>query len=262
MSILREFGFGIRRTMETRISKEVRDIIDYIKTKNGKPFDPEEMLLQASANVGLSILLRKRDTYDKGLSKFCRLATEAIDGVDMMVELVPWIRFFPPFSSRLKRTVALNVELMELLEQLVQRIKAGETDECFVTRYLEKEGPNYDHEQLMFTLRDLALGAIDTTAQTLRWTFLLLANNQPVQKRLQKNIDEVVPRDRLPEFEDKSQLKYLDATILEVMRLRTVGPLSVPRRTLSDCELSGFLISAGSTVSLLDFKFLFKRSHR
>ena len=256
LSILREFGFGIRQTMDTRISLEVREIIDYVNTKNGEPFDPEEMSLQASANVGLSILFNKRDPYDKGLSKFCKLAVQTIDSGEMVVELFPWLRFIPPFSSRLKRPMALSAELMELLEQLVKGIRAGETDECFVSRYLEKEGPNYDHEQLMFTLRDLALGATDTTANTLLWTFLFLANNQSVQQRLQKNIDEVVPRDKLPLFEDKSKLTYLDATILEVLRLRTLVPLAVPHRTLNDSELSGFFISAGTTVSFTISVFL------
>ena len=248
--------------METRISKEVKEIIDYINTKDGEPFDPEEMLLQASANVGLSILFNKRDTYDKEVSRFCKLVIQVVDGGEIVVELAPWLRFFPPFSSRLKRILEYNAELMDHLEQLVKGSKAGGTDECFVSRYLEKEGPNYDNEQLIYILRDLFFGATDTTAQTLLWTFVFLANNQCVQQRLQKNIDESVPRDRLPVFEDKSQLTYLDATILEVLRVRTLIPMAVPHRTLSDCELSGFFIPAGTIVSLLDFRFFFNRNQR
>jgi len=255
LSILREFGFGIRQTMDTKISIEVGEIIDYVNTKSGEPFDPEEMSLQASANIGLSLLFSKRDPYANGMSKLCRLVIEIIDSAEQVVELFPWLRFIPPFSSRLKGFMALNDELMEYLEQLVKDIKAGETDDCFVSRYLEKEGPNYDHEQLIFTLKDLAFGSIDTTAQTLRWTFVFLANNQSVQQRLQMSIDEVVPRDKLPLFEDKSKLTYLDAIILEVLRLRTLVPLAVPHRTLEDSELSGFFISAGTTVSVLDFCF-------
>jgi cytochrome P450 len=248
LSILREFGFGIRQTMETRISTEVREIIDYINTKNGQPFDPEEMCLQASSNVGLSMLFSQRDPYDKGLSKFCRFAIKAGEVGDLVLELFPWLRFFPPFSNRLKKMIEFVAEMNEHLEQLVKSIKAGETDECFVSRYIEKEGPNYDHENLIFTLRDLALGATDTTANTLQWTFLFLANNQSIQKSLQRNIDEAVPRNRLPAFEDKSKLPYLDATILEVMRLRTLIPLALPHRTMSDSEISGFFIAAGTTV--------------
>src|SRR6218665_340584 len=255
LSILREFGFGIRRTMETRISKEVKEIIDYINTKDGEPFDPEEMSFQATANVSLSILFSKRDPYDKELSKLCRLAIQTLDAAVTMVELAPWLRFFPPFSGRLRTSMALNTELMEHFEQLVKCTKASEADECFVSRYLEKEGPNYDHEPLLYTLRDLALGSTDSMASTLLWTFLFLANNQPVQQRLQKNIDEPVPRDRLPVFEDKSKLTYLDATILEVMRLRTVGPLALPHRTQSDSKLSGLFIPAGTIVSLIHVVF-------
>src|SRR6218665_1206105 len=177
LSILREFGFGIRQTMDTKISIEVGEIIDYVNTKHGEPFDPEEMSLQASANIGLGLLFSKRDPYANGMSKLCRLVN---DSAEQVVELFPWLRFIPPFSSRLKGFIALNDELVEYLEQLVKDIKAGETDDCLVSRYLEKEGPNYDHEQLIFTLKDLASASIDTTAQTLRWTFVFLANNQSV----------------------------------------------------------------------------------
>ena len=47
-----------------------------------------------------------------------------------------------------------------------------------------------------------------------------------VWKRAQAEIDAVVGTDRLPEFDDRPSLPYVDAIIREVLRWRPVFPLS------------------------------------
>ena len=45
-----------------------------------------------------------------------------------------------------------------------------------------------------------------------------------VMQRAQKEIDMVVGRDRLPDFDDVDSLPYVDAIIREVLRWRPVAP--------------------------------------
>ena len=70
----------------------------------------------------------------------------------------------------------------------------------------------------------------------LLWCTLLIANNPIIQERLQQELDSVVPRDRLPSVNDK--LPYHEATILEVMRLKTTIPLSLSHTTIRDTEVA------------------------
>lgn len=46
-----------------------------------------------------------------------------------------------------------------------------------------------------------------------------------VLKRGQEEIDNVVGRERLPNYEDQSNLPYVDAIVKEVLRWRPVTPL-------------------------------------
>ena len=86
-------------------------------------------------------------------------------------------------------------------------------------------------------------------ATQLCWAVILLGNHPEVLARLQTELDAVLPRDRLPSMDDKAKLPYMEATILEIMRIRTVVPLGVPHLTLCDTELSGYKIPAETMVS-------------
>lgn len=248
LSILREFGFGIKHIMEQRISTEVTDVIAIIKEKQGKQFDPADLVLQASSNVILSILYARKEPYENGLCKLIRTSLEATESVNMLVEFAPWLRFFPYFRAKIQESVRMINEMMSLYEEEVKYIEEGNSGPCFVSKYLEKEGPDCDRKQLLCTVRDLTLGGTDTTATTLLWTLSFLANHQDVQAKLHKEIDEAVPRSRLPSLQDKQNLPYLEATIFEVLRMKTLIPLALPHLTLKDTEISGYFVPEGTMV--------------
>jgi len=54
---------------------------------------------------------------------------------------------------------------------------------------------------------------------------LAMVKNSHVWKRAQAEIDTVVGIDRLPEFEHRNSLPYVDAIMRETFRWKPVGPL-------------------------------------
>lgn len=54
-----------------------------------------------------------------------------------------------------------------------------------------------------------------------------LMHNPDIQKEAQERVDEVVGRDRLPEFEDLDRLPYVRAIVMEAMRWQPVLPLGM-----------------------------------
>ena len=45
-------------------------------------------------------------------------------------------------------------------------------------------------------------------------------------------------------------LPYVEATILELLRYKTLAPMALPHRTMKDTELDGYFIHAGATVCM------------
>ena len=68
------------------------------------------------------------------------------------------------------------------------------------------------------------------------------------QKKAQAELDAVVGPDRLPTFEDRESLPYLNALLREVLRWHPVTPMGVPRRAVADDEFNGYHIPAGTMI--------------
>lgn len=61
---------------------------------------------------------------------------------------------------------------------------------------------------------------------------LALVLHPEVMHHAQAQLDAVVGRDRLPTFNDRVQLPYIDAIVKEVIRWRPSGPIGLPRRAI------------------------------
>jgi cytochrome P450 len=69
-----------------------------------------------------------------------------------------------------------------------------------------------------------------------------------VQTKLQAQIDTVVGPDRLPTFEDRDSLPYVEAVMKELFRWMPVMPAGVPHRASEDYVYKGYVIPKGALV--------------
>jgi cytochrome P450 len=90
----------------------------------------------------------------------------------------------------------------------------------------------------------------DTTANTLAWTFYLLAQRPAIAKRLHDELDAVLG-DRTPTADDLAALPFARQVIEESMRLYPAVPGLSTRRALAEDEVCGTKIPRGATVSIL-----------
>jgi cytochrome P450 len=95
---------------------------------------------------------------------------------------------------------------------------------------------------------DVMAGGIDTTSTTLEWLFYILCNYPETQRKIQEELDKVVGPNRLPKYEDKDNLPYINAVILELMRWKHFAPFGLPHMTLEDTEVGGYSIPPGTQV--------------
>lgn len=69
-----------------------------------------------------------------------------------------------------------------------------------------------------------------------------------VQRKAQEEIDRVVGTDRLPGFEDREKLRYIDAIVKEVLRWHPVAPMGLPHVTSGEDVYEGYRIPKGALL--------------
>ncbi|KAK0480062.1 cytochrome P450 [Armillaria novae-zelandiae] len=91
-------------------------------------------------------------------------------------------------------------------------------------------------------------GGADTTVSTVLSTMLAFLLYPEVQAKAQAELDAVVGHTRLPNFDDRAQLPYINAVVLEALRWNPVVPAGVPHRSVKEDVYRGYYIPAGATI--------------
>ncbi|TFY66043.1 hypothetical protein EVG20_g5042 [Dentipellis fragilis] len=89
----------------------------------------------------------------------------------------------------------------------------------------------------------------DTTSSAMTTAVLCLLRHPEIQHRAQQEIDQVVGHHRLPTYEDRSSLPYVEAIYREALRWHPVLPLSVARAALEDDIYDGYFIPKGTILT-------------
>lgn len=252
------FGFG-RSEMSEMIKNELLNIVENLKSKDG-PRRMKSMVTPAVVNVLWCLATGTPFLDGKKLQRFSDLLetrSQAFDMAGGWLNAFPWIRYIAPEFSGYNLLVTLNNELKDFLLETIREHKkkyrqGSEADliDMFLHEMDEHSEPNsaYTEEQLVIILVDLFIAGCTTTGITVDFLFLHMAVHQDVQRKLQKEIDSVIPRDRIPDLEDRAKLPYVEAVMSETQRLWPVFPILGPRRVLRDTDLDKYTIAKESTI--------------
>ena len=99
---------------------------------------------------------------------------------------------------------------------------------CFVT--IQGKGTSYSKLNLLASVTDTFAAGYETTSTTLKWCILYMMAYPKVQSRVQEELDHVVGRDRLPTLDDRTDLPYTSAVLMEVslMFLISISDIMAP----------------------------------
>ncbi|KIV90822.1 hypothetical protein PV10_05430 [Exophiala mesophila] len=119
-------------------------------------------------------------------------------------------------------------------------------------RYIKNAESGTPNEATIADLKGAA-GAIsiaggNTTWSTIMVCILNLVLHQELQKKARAEIDAVVGLDRLPSFDDRDKLPYIERLIQETTRWCPLSPVGVPHATVEDDVYKGMFIPKGSVV--------------
>ncbi|THU90807.1 cytochrome P450 [Dendrothele bispora CBS 962.96] len=92
------------------------------------------------------------------------------------------------------------------------------------------------------------LASSDTTSSQIGTFILAMALYPDVQRKAQRELDQVIGTNRLPSFEDRPSLPYIEAVYHEVMRWIPVIPFGLPHNTTEPDVYDGYYIPKGTSL--------------
>ncbi|KAF9066785.1 cytochrome P450 [Rhodocollybia butyracea] len=110
-------------------------------------------------------------------------------------------------------------------DRAVNNLKTGAGISLMAELALENEGKPAEIEIIKGMGTTSFIGASDTTMSAISTVLLILTLHPDVQAKGQAEIDGVVGRDRLPTFEDRKSLPYVQSIYREIMRLHPAVPV-------------------------------------
>ena len=224
----------------------------------GQTVSPPELTAQSNSNLMFrAIFGREADSSDE----FRRLRDTLLDYINWLfatatatnlADYIPWLRFLP--NNGVKEAVRQSEVASSVINSLIDaaRSRPGldlSAPSCLVEVMLAQEESGEITDIMTRRLcMDLLIAGTDTSAQTVNWFLLLMANRPEIQAKVHAELDQVIGPDALPTVDDRTRLPYTFACLAESMRYRTIGPLGVPHKASQDTEIGGYRIPAGAQV--------------
>ncbi|BBN02736.1 protein MpCYP823A2 [Marchantia polymorpha subsp. ruderalis] len=251
---------------------ELRRLLRTVQSfhEKGEPMEVRDHFHSLTMNVMCLMMFGKRYygadlPVTQELQNFQRLIRDTFDNAGRL-NLSDLVWFLRPFDLqginktlgdiRIRSEKLYGMIIQEHRERRVKAEAAGSfaTDDKDAMDFVDvlitptDERSHISDKAITGLLHDMVLAGTDTSATTLEWALLECVRNPDMQKKLHEELDRVIGRDRPVEESDIQNLPYLNAFIKEVFRMRTTGPITLPRLNEKPSTLGGYYIPANSTV--------------
>ncbi|KAF7374525.1 O-methylsterigmatocystin oxidoreductase [Mycena sanguinolenta] len=169
------------------------------------------------------------------------------------VNTFPILRYLPSWmpGADFQRFAAECCQLIKEMREVPfnfvkQNMRDGTDSTSVVARLLDDNF--YDEDAIQDVAVTAYAAGADTTVSSLASFFLAMALYPEIQKKAQTEIDTAIGTDRLPKFEDRPSLPFVEALYRELMRWKPVAPLGTAHASTADDVYNGYFIPKGTTV--------------
>ncbi|CAG7717797.1 unnamed protein product [Allacma fusca] len=230
---LRDFGFG-KSTMRDLAVQEVNDYVSWLKSQESQSISLNRKFTLATINSLWMIMTGKR------FSQNDPQITDFLDSTNRVFQDVlksPIILFFPKLAQAFPKLFGWNkvqelvVKNLAFIEKPVnehrKEYSPENTPRDFIDSYLSEVNKTTDpnssfykasgDHSLVVVLSDLFGAGSETTSSTLAWAIMYLTKCPETQKKLHQELDQVVGKSRQPTLDDRKDLPYTEAFILETL---------------------------------------------
>lgn len=262
-SIIREFGSYENTGMLDIYREEAHTLVSNFLEMKGQPLNPRSLIYLTTGSTIYQFCYGKGENIRED-PDFLRVMRDQDIFQEFFTagnyfDVLPWLKYILP--NRFNRFLELINHFKNAQnEQEKQMTKTfdpqhprhaldGFLNACL--KYNITDSPNevgLTKAQLIGTLQDFFGAGFETTATTLRWALMYLAEYQDVQSKIQSEIDEKLGRNKVIHIKDRNVMTYTEAAILEIMRIAPVVPMGIPHMATTDVFLKGNLIEKDTVV--------------
>ncbi|XP_019631181.1 PREDICTED: cytochrome P450 2U1-like [Branchiostoma belcheri] len=258
-TVLKTLGMKIGAgSMEEKTQEEASSLRNRIAEYNEEPFDITHDVTAAVANVICSLVMGTRyDCRDETFRKLSEAVAKTVaeNGAGQIISVFPLLRFVPivnraginALEEVSKVQKVLREEISRHRENLDRKNPRDFFDFCLLEVEKQEKVEGLTEEHVLYIAQDVFFAGIDTTSNTLLWGLLYMALNYDIQNKVQQELDAIVGESLLT-LSHRSQLPYVNACLLEVMRIRTIIPFALPHTTTETVKVREYDIPKGTQV--------------
>ncbi|XP_066988071.1 cytochrome P450 2L1-like [Macrobrachium rosenbergii] len=265
---LRDFGMG-KSSMEGIILHEAMSLAKSYDDTVGKPVEFSWNLNVAVLNVIWKLVADKRyDPKDEKIMKFSEMLSadlDAIQGPILILDMFPALLHILPESllnkwmklSQIREHVAEFKSFFEDTIHEHEKTFDPDNPRDYIDAYLKEMQMETGNKSTIFqenrmnlisSVTSLFRAGSETTSSTMRWMVALMAVNPEIQRKMQKEIDEVFPGDEVPSLERRDKMPYTEAVLLEVHRFVTLLPIGLLHTATEDITVAGYRIPKNTVM--------------
>jgi cytochrome P450 len=263
---LRDFGFGRQKGQDVIMEEELTDLVNRL---NERLVEEKGVINMCQffnisvLNILWSMMAGERFSHDDArLHKLVRGISNAMRMMSVGNNIMMAYPFLRHYTLRFTERGQQRQELMTTVHKqfkdiLAERRALGyykEDQRDFIDVFLKEIDDHrtqnaktnyYTDDQYSVCTLDLFAAGSETTSSTLEFALLYMILNPKVQEKVQEEIDRVVGRNRIPNPQDKPNMPYTEATLLEVQRFANIVPMTV-RAPNTDTVVGSYRIPKGS----------------
>ncbi|KAB7505655.1 Cytochrome P450 2L1, partial [Armadillidium nasatum] len=247
----RDFGMGKEKLL-LDAHYEADELVNSLKKV-------DRQLISISANLQTALLNNvwqmvgsvRYDHNDEGLIKYNELAAKwHAHGFRMMImDLFPWLEnILPTFMANFLFKIHVQKELADELKSYIKKhidnherdMNEGNIRDYIDTYLLEMKKQKDDPYSTMS-------GSTLTTLTSIETAIFHLMKSPKIQEKLQKEIDEFLPKGTQYLMKDRSKLPYTEAFIHETLRHASVVGVN-PRAASEDTKIGSYVIPKDAWV--------------
>ncbi len=267
---LRDFGMG-KNSMEALVAEEVEKVCHALQAESGKFLQLRGRFNIAVVNALWKVLTNSKLDHDDPELK------SLVGDLDRLL-----YEFSQPFFLAVKnRQNPMLFKIFEklgitsfskcfgrLFDHISKSIRYHEetyqedTPRDFQDEYIKKMNEDarghvsssfvgdIGKRNMVNVMYDLLIAGSDTTSTTLTWAFLFMLKHPKCLKKVQEELDLACGKTRTPQWADRVNTPYTEATIHEIQRMANIAFSAVPHSATRDTTLGGYNIPAGTQIIL------------